>query len=99
MNRVNGHGRAMTHEQVEAVDLIVAQHVGQCTSNPDDELELISADWSAEAKQEAKERLDEGVFYCEGCSWYCDPDERHEGDLCDDCYDEEHKYDDAPEEE
>lgn len=79
----------MTREQTEAVDLLIAQHVGQCTSNPDDELETLTADWSEEAQQEARERLDEGVFYCEGCSWYCDPDERHDGDLCDDCHDAE----------
>lgn len=78
---------ALTNEQREAVDELLASHVGQCSSDPSDELEKLIAEWSKEAQEEARERLDEQVFYCEGCGWYCDADERHAGDYCDDCHD------------
>lgn len=77
----------LTKEQLDAVDLIVAQSVGQALHNPEDELEKLVKDWPKELQDEARDRLDEGVFYCEDCGWYCDADERHVGDLCDDCHD------------
>ncbi len=78
----------LTKEQREAVDDLVASSIGQCSSNPTDELEKLVSDWPKEAREEARERLDENVFYCECCGWYVDTDERHAGDLCDDCHDE-----------
>lgn len=77
----------LTHEQREAVFELIAQSVGQCLHAPDDELEKMSVGWSEEAKREAQSLLDDNVFYCETCGWYCDADERHAGDLCDDCHD------------
>ncbi len=77
----------LTKEQLDAVHTVVAQHVGQCSSDPGAELEKLIKEWPKTAREEARERLDENVFYCEGCGWYCDADERHSGDYCDDCHD------------
>lgn len=78
----------MNDTQLALVDEIAAHCTGQCLCNPHDELEKLIENWSEDAQGEARERLDEQVFYCEGCGWYCDADERHVGDLCDDCHDE-----------
>ena len=33
--------------------------------------------------------LNEQTFQCDNCGWWCDIEEHHEGDLCDDCHDEQ----------
>lgn len=78
----------LTKEQREAVDALITSSVGQCSSDPTDELEKLVETWPVEAREIARERLDENVFYCECCGWYCDTDERYSGDLCGDCHDE-----------
>lgn len=78
----------LTAEQFAALDQLIASSIGQCSQDPTDELEKLVADWPKEAREEARERLDDNVFYCECCGWYCDTDERHVGDLCDDCHDD-----------
>lgn len=77
----------LTREHYEAVHSLVASSIGQCSSNPTDELEKLIESWPTKAREAAREILDENVFYCDGCGWYCDTDERHVGDLCDDCHD------------
>jgi hypothetical protein len=77
---------SLSKEKLDAVYAVVAEHVGQCVSDPLDALEIVIRDWSKNAKAEAIERLDENIFYCDCCGWYCETDERHAGDLCDDCH-------------
>lgn len=73
----------LSKPQLERVHQIHAWCVGQCVQGP--------LDMMTDAEKKNKkfvEAVDELVFYCENCSWYCDADERHIGDLCDDCHDE-----------
>lgn len=84
----------LTDKQREQVDDLIASCTGQCSCNPNDELETIIAGWPVEAREEARERMDQNIFYCDGCGWYCDTDERHAGDLCDDCHDDREDEDD-----
>lgn len=84
----DGPAMTITKEQLEVVHEIAAHCTGQCLSNPTDELEKAIVSWPKEAREEARTILDDNVFYCENCGWYCDADERHAGDLCDDCHDE-----------
>lgn len=77
----------LTKEQLSAVDEVIAQHVGQWSSDPLVTLEKIVRNWSKESRAEAFERLYQNVFYCETCGNYCDAGERHAGDLCDECHD------------
>jgi len=73
----------LTNEQRERVHEIAAQCTGQCVHSPES---LMTPE--EDAIQEFHRALDELVFYCENCGWYCDADERHVGDFCDDCHDE-----------
>lgn len=74
----------LTKEQREKVFEIIAQHTGQCTSDPVKELEKLGLN----NNDEALGMLDDNVFYCESCGWWCDADERYDGDICTDCHDE-----------
>lgn len=68
---------------MERADEIAAQCTGQWSHSPES---LMTEE--EKNNSELLARVDEQVFYCENCGWYCDADERHIGDLCDDCHDE-----------
>lgn len=43
-----------------------------------------------------QEHLDQFIFECEGCGWWCEIDELHndtDAQLCDDCYDKDDEDD------
>lgn len=74
----------LSPKQREKVHEIVAQHTGQCVNDPVEALEKIGL----KDNREALAMIDNSVFYCENCSWWCDTDERHEtdhGEVCTDC--------------
>lgn len=69
-------------EQIEAV---VEQLRGQCIRD----LPKVCGDLGVEETKELCEGVDQEVFCCESCGWWCDQSEMSDKDwTCDDCHDE-----------
>lgn len=70
----------------ERLDEIVQSLQGTCQS-----LEGVLEDGESEDDKELCEHIDQEIFLCPACNWWCERGEGHESDLgedvCDDCYD------------
>lgn len=56
---------------------------GTCTTT--DEHLPDGMSWDDLTKEDHK-TIDNEIFLCEECGWWCENDEYHEGELCNDCY-------------
>lgn len=74
----------LTPQQMDRVHEVAAYAIGQFSRSP----ESMLTD-SERSNPEFLMELRNCVFYCEGCGWYFDADERHEEDLCNHCFDNE----------
>lgn len=68
------------------IDEMVQELRGTCDDSLDDEIDALPAEEQA--------LLNEQIFRCEGCGWWCATDELNndgpmQRELCDDCSDEE----------
>jgi hypothetical protein len=82
----------LTNEQIA---LIVSELRGTA-GDLDKEIEAIAGEGitAVNLSNETLTEIDDRVFLCEVCGWWCDADERSDGNVCENCYDD----DDAEEE-
>lgn len=74
----------MTDERTEVAERVAEILVGQCMLDIEDALTQIGHE---ELRDDAEflASLDERVFRCGGCDWWCSTDEQNDDNQCDDC--------------
>lgn len=71
----------LTHDQLEAV---VYKLEGQCLLSLENVLEELGLE-GMENDPDVCTQVDDRVFCCDECGWWCSTDELNDGQLCDDC--------------